>query len=397
MTLRRTDELQQTQAPRRRGGRTDGSSRRPSRPAQASHVEEWRLSINARMDGEGLFPPAPPTTPIIVPLASEPPSSRAARDDVRPREKERSSQRTEAARTGRSSNPHAARPQKRNQFFRTKPCRFYTEPSGCVKGDRCNFIHETPKERGLPTGLTVPAEAMSEGEAESAADSSVQGEHPPSTAATSEAPSVCTQTEEPKRNFYPVTWRVVGGGVTLGGQREICENFMAGRCTEGADCRYAHPDTSEEECVFGYPEPPMFSAVSPISPMIVPYSFIYPMLSPVQSFVLPTLPGPLPVSPPPAIQSAPTPKGRHTAKNSMTGLTVYTTAPPSMISSHPYSPHRVVDGTTLLDRDLPTHYHVDNMCQWSARTMVRPLSTPPTPVHAPGEVSIAKLFAAEMP
>ncbi|KAJ2972503.1 hypothetical protein NUW54_g12255 [Trametes sanguinea] len=82
MTLRRTDELEQTQAPRRRGGRTDGSSRRPSRPAQASHVEEWRLSINARMDGEGLFPPAPPTTPIIVPLASEPSSSRAARDDT---------------------------------------------------------------------------------------------------------------------------------------------------------------------------------------------------------------------------------------------------------------------------------------------------------------------------
>lgn len=25
---------------------------------------------------------------------------------------------------------------------------------------------------------------------------------------------------------------------------EICESFMAGRCTEGADCRYAHPDTS---------------------------------------------------------------------------------------------------------------------------------------------------------
>ena len=44
-------------------------------------------------------------------------------------------------------------------------------------------------------------------------------------------------------NFYPVTWRVVGGGVMMSGRREPCEAFMAtGRCADGADCRFAHPD-----------------------------------------------------------------------------------------------------------------------------------------------------------
>ncbi|CDO77146.1 hypothetical protein BN946_scf184657.g21 [Trametes cinnabarina] len=394
----RTNELEQTQASRRHRGRTDGGSRRPSRPPQASHVEEWRLSVNVRMDDEGLFPSAPPSTPVIVSPSASPSWSRVAHDETHLPQRERSLRRPEVSRSSRPSNANSLRQQKRNQFFRTKPCRFFGDPSGCVKGDRCNFIHENPAAGGIPTGLAGLTEAISEGEAESAADSSVQSEHAPSTAATSDAPSsVCTQTEEPKRNFYPVTWRIVGGGVTLGGKREICENFMAGRCTDGADCRYAHPDSNEEECVFGYPpEPPVFSPVSPISPMVVPYSFIYPLLSPVQPLALPALPGPLPPVANPATQWVPTSKGGHAVKSSACGLTVYSAIPQPSLTPHPYLPHRVVDGSTLLDRELPIgHYHAENM--WPARTVVRPLSTPPTPVHAPGEVSVAKLFAAEMP
>ncbi|KAI9433247.1 hypothetical protein BJY52DRAFT_1337897 [Lactarius psammicola] len=42
------------------------------------------------------------------------------------------------------------------------------------------------------------------------------------------------------RNIYPITWRVIGGGVMMGGQREICERFKEGGCPEGDDCPYAH-------------------------------------------------------------------------------------------------------------------------------------------------------------
>ncbi|KAJ8480675.1 hypothetical protein ONZ51_g6510 [Trametes cubensis] len=263
----------------------------------ADHVEQWRLSVDTARDLSRLLPPAPPTTPISTAVSPAPSPSRPrvaqhewrqSRADRPDRAQPSPPQRPETSRPGRPSASSIVRQQKRNQFFRTKPCRFFSEPAGCVKGDRCNFIHESPGEGSLPTGLTVPAtEALSDCEGESATESSIQGELSPSTAATSEPPSCgSTQTEEPKKNFYPVTWRVVGGGVTLGGKREICESFMAGRCTEGADCRYAHPDTNDEDGLFGYPEPPMFapfsplSPMSPISPVLVPYPFVYPMVSP---------------------------------------------------------------------------------------------------------------------
>ncbi|KAI0333684.1 hypothetical protein GY45DRAFT_1244261 [Cubamyces sp. BRFM 1775] len=385
-------------APRPRRG--EGSKRTSRTPPQAAHVEQWRLSVDTASHLGGLLPPAPPTTPISTATSPAPSPSLA-----RPRRPDRVQptpplQRPEVSRPGRSSASSVVRQQKRNQFFRTKPCRFFSEPAGCVKGERCNFIHEHPSEGSLPTGLTIPAtEALSDCEAESAAESSIRGELSPSTAATSEPPSCNSdQTEEPKKNFYPVTWRVVGGGVTLGGKREICESFMAGRCTEGADCRYAHPDTNDEDYLYGYPEQPMFapfsplSPMSPISPVLVPYPFVYPMVSPLQSFALPVLPGPLPMTPPPMMQPTPTPKALHSAKNS---LTVVTNVAQPIATSQPYSPHRVVDGATLHERTHPAgSYRVDNLT--ASRTVVRPLSTPPTPVHGP-DTGIAKLFAAEMP
>ena len=84
-------------------------------------------------------------------------------------------------------------------------------------------IHEHPDEGSHPTGLVAPAEAYSESEAEpelSGAESSVQGDTfsplSPSTAPTSEH---VPEHKESKKNFYPVTWRVVGGSVMMSGQR----------------------------------------------------------------------------------------------------------------------------------------------------------------------------------
>lgn len=44
----------------------------------------------------------------------------------------------------------------------------------------------------------------------------------PSTAATSEHVS---EHAEQKKNFYPVTWRVVGGGVMMSGKRMLQDVF----------------------------------------------------------------------------------------------------------------------------------------------------------------------------
>ncbi|KAI0670881.1 hypothetical protein C8Q78DRAFT_973834 [Trametes maxima] len=406
-----------------RNTRTDGGRRARGSPPHiqtqthtqtSAHVEKWRLSIDTVREPGASYPSAPPTTPTSASTSHSP--IRAAQNERGRARGDRpspaslasvSAYRPESVATAATARPRPPsistnlRAQKRNQFFRTKPCRFFAESTGCVKGDRCNFIHENPADGSLPTGLSAPAEALSEGEVESIADSSIQGELSPSTVATSEPLSA--HTEEPKRNFYPVTWRVVGGGVTLGGKREICENFMAGRCTEGVDCKYTHPDNSEDECVYGYPEPPLFSPLSPISPILVPYPFMYPIMSPLQPFALPAVPGPAPVTPSPTIQPAPTPRAKptHSAKNSLTNLTVLTTiahAQP-IARPHMYSPHRVVDGATLVERELPptsaARYRADNM--WAAgRAVARPLSTPPTPMHGP-DAGIAKLFAAEMP
>lgn len=124
------------------------------------------------------------------------------------------------------------------------------------------------------------------------------------------------------------------------------------------------------------------SPMSPISPVLVPYPFVYPMVSPLQSFALPVIPGPLPMTPPPTMQPTPTPKVPPSAKNN---LTVVTSVAQPIATSQSYSPHRVVDGATL----LPTGSHrVDNVT--AARAVVRPLSTPPTPVHGP-DASIAKV------
>ncbi|KAL1950690.1 hypothetical protein VTO73DRAFT_5814 [Trametes versicolor] len=379
-----------------RGSRGD-APRRPSRtpPAQTSHVEKWRLTVDTAKSLRVTLPPAPPTTPTSASMPDSPTPTDHERRSPAGRRAQDPMYRTESVRSGRGATAVPHRAQKRNQFFRTKPCRFFAEPTGCVKGDRCNFMHEAPDHGRLPTGLAVAAEVMSEGEEESAADSSVQGELSPSTAATSEAPTCSSVTaEDQKTNFYPVTWRVVGGGVTLGGKREVCENFMMGRCSEGVDCKYAHPETNEDEddSVYGYPEAPMFSPISPISPVLVPYPVMYPFVPSIQAFAFPSLPTGLPMAAPSAIQTAPTPKAMHRAKKS---LTLITPAAQPVAMPQAYSPHRIVDGSTLLDREPPAGmYRPDGI--WAARSVVRPLSTPPTPVHGP-DVGVARLFAAEMP
>lgn len=123
----------------------------------------------------------------------------------------------------------------------------------------------------------------------------------------------------------------------------------------------------------------MFSPISPISPVLVPYPVMYPFVPSIQAFAFPTLPTGLPMAAPSAIQAAPTPKTMHRAKKN---LALVTTAAQPVAMRQAYSPHRIVDGSTLLDREPPAGmYRPDGI--WAARSVVRPLSTPPTPVHGP--------------
>lgn len=242
-----------------RSARGDGP-RRPSRtpPAQTSHVEKWRLTVNTAKSLRVTLPPAPPTTPTSASIPDSPtPTDHERRSPVARRVQD-PMYRTESVRSGRGATAVPHRAQKRNQFFRSEwrftrvhassgspmyvqqshvgssqslqgasratdaTCKNASHTCFCTPLTvRCS-MHESPERGRLPTGLAVAAEVMSEGEEESAADSSVQGELSPSTAATSEAPTCSSVTaEDQKTNFYPVTWRVVGGGVTLGGKRKL--------------------------------------------------------------------------------------------------------------------------------------------------------------------------------
>ncbi|KAI0755068.1 hypothetical protein C8Q80DRAFT_408552 [Daedaleopsis nitida] len=408
-------------------------------------VERWRLAVSA--DGAHP-PPAPPATPVSVPgglqgEASPSPSlshstltlsTRTTRRDGSGAARSRwaegpgqvqsqwgpatgSSSASASGNAGSGLRAHAhaattaaprqsptAKPARhRNQYFKTKLCRFYSEPGGCVKGDRCNFIHEHPDEGRRPSGLAAPApELVSEGEAESAAESSVL-EEAPSTEATSEhTPSLESPTQK-KSNFYPVTWRVVGGGVMMSGHREVCESFMAGRCSEGAECRYAHPETSEEDYYAGYREPPpMYSPISPLlSPVIYAYPVVYPTLSPPQPFALAAMPGNVP----PAASVSPTdtlsipvpplhmPQHGTAAQSGLTISPVIQVQPSGV--PYAYSPHRVVDGTTLIERDGVGAHASDGLLN-AARAVVRPVSTPPTPMQGP-EAGVARVRAPSAP
>ena len=126
----------------------------------------------------------------------------------------------------------------------------------------------------------------------------------------------------------------------------------------------------------------MYSPISPIlSPVVFAYPVMYPTLSPPQPFAIPATTTHLPAGSP---DSVPTPH-TETPQNACT----YPAHPSMPIAPippaqscglpYPYSPHRVVDGTTLSGRD-GTQYG-EGFLHTASRAVVRPVSTPPTPIQ----------------
>ncbi|KAI5123151.1 hypothetical protein M0805_000854 [Coniferiporia weirii] len=84
-------------------------------------------------------------------------------------------------------------------YFRSKPCKFYTEFGRCYKGDNCNFIHGAER----PPTYSDP-ECHQESvrlEQKESADEPTQSES--------------TSPDAKSSNFYKINWRVVGGGVKI--------------------------------------------------------------------------------------------------------------------------------------------------------------------------------------
>ncbi|KAJ8080223.1 hypothetical protein PM082_017053 [Marasmius tenuissimus] len=94
----------------------------------------------------------------------------------------------------RDESTSTPRSRSKGKMYKTKPCKFYRTQEGCPKDKECGFIHEE-SERRIPgasptsedqTGTGLPSKPLSPLE------------------------------ESHKRGYYPITWRVIGGGVLMG-------------------------------------------------------------------------------------------------------------------------------------------------------------------------------------
>ena len=100
-----------------------------------------------------------------------------------------------------------------------KPCKFFHSNGMCVKGNRCNlyvvvFFSEPRASPHLCRSIHDQSQARRPSQ------SPVVGS-PPTSRRRRAAKRAQARAEEAEQrtNFYPITWRVIGGGVMMGGQR----------------------------------------------------------------------------------------------------------------------------------------------------------------------------------
>ncbi|KAJ7673551.1 hypothetical protein B0H17DRAFT_1208370 [Mycena rosella] len=80
--------------------------------------------------------------------------------------------------------------------YRTKPCRYFKPGSVCPNGDACTFIHADPEQTQSPSPSPVK----------------LQHELP--------SKPVSTKEENTRKGYFPISWRVIGGGVLMSGGKE---------------------------------------------------------------------------------------------------------------------------------------------------------------------------------
>ncbi|KAF9454876.1 hypothetical protein P691DRAFT_204661 [Macrolepiota fuliginosa MF-IS2] len=104
--------------------------------------------------------------------------------------------------------------------YKTKPCKFYTVEKGCPSGDGCTFIHDA----SIPP---VPPIIRSHSKSPKLCGSSDSRVRSPTTSADKDdekSKKSGSQDDDEagdnkEKSFFPITWRVIGGGVLIGGKR----------------------------------------------------------------------------------------------------------------------------------------------------------------------------------
>ncbi|KAG2009985.1 hypothetical protein CC2G_012849 [Coprinopsis cinerea AmutBmut pab1-1] len=84
--------------------------------------------------------------------------------------------------------------------YKTKPCKFWALNKTCAAGDDCTFRHDEPL--SLPNPGPPPGHRYSPS--------------PPRL----EAPRPRAASQHKDNKFFPISWRVIGGGVLVGGSKE---------------------------------------------------------------------------------------------------------------------------------------------------------------------------------
>ncbi|KAL5501320.1 hypothetical protein ACEPAH_8580 [Sanghuangporus vaninii] len=101
-------------------------------------------------------------------------------------------------------------------LYRSKPCKYFCETGKCQKGDKCNFSHS-------PASPNPPSKRPSTARKDSG---STKIEKEQKTASSFDKPETrdnpkaeAKETKHKSSNFYPINWRVVGGGVKIGSEK----------------------------------------------------------------------------------------------------------------------------------------------------------------------------------
>ncbi|KAA1469685.1 hypothetical protein DENSPDRAFT_637460 [Dentipellis sp. KUC8613] len=112
-------------------------------------------------------------------------------------------------------SPRAHGGARRGKLFKKKECKYYRAHGCCPRGEDCTYVHLTPRV-SVKSPPSLPRRPVKDIE------------------------------EQHAKGYYPIMWRVIGGGVMMGGQREVCQRYLRGECEEGLDCRFVHPGAEEQ-------------------------------------------------------------------------------------------------------------------------------------------------------
>lgn len=122
----------------------------------------------------------------------------------------------------RSSSCASLRSKSATRKYKTKPCRYFSVENGCPNGDSCTFLHDASIP---PVPLMARSHSKSPTSSGNGDDDTTffprrtdqDGENAEND--TSRAEDAGPGDNKEKKNFFPITWRVIGGGVLMGGKR----------------------------------------------------------------------------------------------------------------------------------------------------------------------------------